>query len=444
MSLPNAIHGATFKVLGIGLLALLMFIPLAQVRELVAERASREEAAKTAIAARWGDEQMLGGPVLVVPVRYKIEQDKGWRTVEVREFVLPDRLNVSGTLEPEIRQYGIYETPVYIARLHLVGEFSPSDIAALTCAGCEPQWDQAQLRVPISDVRGVREISSIRFNGADARFGPDDEGVAGIAAVSATVIVPSAANAPLAFGFDLTLAGTARLAILPLARQTQTKLSANWADPGFDGAFLPVSRNVSDKGFEAQWQVLDVNRRIPQHWRESDGTTNINPAAASFGVSLVQVTNPYQRNERAGKYGILFIGLTFVAFFLFEVLRRLRVHPVQYLLVGLALCTFYVVLLALFEQIGFGFAYFFAAAILVLIIAGYTAAITHSRSAAVVMGGMLALVYGLLYGLVVSEDYALLAGSLGLLIVLALVMYLTRRVDWYALASVPAARSPNA
>ncbi|MEO8460408.1 MAG: cell envelope integrity protein CreD, partial [Dokdonella sp.] len=357
MNLPNGIHGATFKVLGIGLLALLMFIPLAQVRELVSERASREEAAKAAIASRWGDEQMLGGPVLVIPVHYRVEQDKGWRTVEVREFVLPDRLNVSGTLEPEIRQYGIYETPVYVARLHLEGDFLPKDIAALGCTGCEPQWDQAQLRVPISDVRGLREISPIRFNGTDVRLGPDDGGVAGIAAVSAAVIVEQGASTPLAFAFDMTLAGTARIAMLPLARQTQAKLGANWPDPGFDGAFLPVSRTVNDKGFEAQWQVLDVNRRIPQHWRENDGNSNINPAAASFGVSLVQVTNPYQRNERAGKYGVLFIGLTFVAFFLFEVLRCLRVHPVQYLLVGLALCTFYVVLLALSEQVGFGFAY---------------------------------------------------------------------------------------
>ncbi|HJT96892.1 MAG TPA: cell envelope integrity protein CreD, partial [Rhodanobacteraceae bacterium] len=255
-----------------------------------------------------------------------------------------------------------------------------------------------------------------------------------IAAVTAPApLDPSTLAGTLPFSFTLTLAGTERFAVLPLARETDVHLASPWPDPGFDGAFLPATRRVGASGFEADWQVLDLNRPLAQHWRESE-----NVAAAliawSFGITLTQPAGSYQQNVRAGKYGVLFVALSFVAFFLFEVLRGLRVHPVQYLLVGLALSTFYVVLLALSEQIGFGWAYAIAAAAVVAIVGGYSAVVLATRRGAMLLGALLALVYALLYGLVVSEDYALLMGSLALLAAVAALMYLTRRVDWYALS----------
>jgi len=180
--------------------------------------------------------------------------------------------------------------------------------------------------------------------------------------------------------------------------------------------------------------VLDLNRNFGQHWREGVQNSD-NVAAAAFGVSLYQPASVYQQNVRAGKYGILFVALTFVAFFLFEILRKLRVHPVQYLLVGVALITFYVVLLALSEQIGFAWAYLAAAAVVVLMVGGYAAAVLNQWRAGLILGGMLAIVYALLYGLVVSEQYSLLMGAIALLAVVAALMYLTRRVDWYAYAA---------
>src|SRR5690606_4668150 len=181
------------------------------------------------------------------------------------------------------------------------------------------------------------------------------------------------------------------------------------------------------------WQVLDLNRRIPQRWNERQADA-IALAASAFGVALVQPASPYQQNVRAGKYGVLFIALAFVAFFLFEVVRGLRVHPVQYMLVGLALCTFSVVLLALSEQAGFALAYACAAGASVVMVGGYASAVLAQRRAGWMLGGLLGLVYALLYGLVTSEDHALLMGALALLAAVALLMYLTRRVDWYAMA----------
>jgi inner membrane protein len=190
--------------------------------------------------------------------------------------------------------------------------------------------------------------------------------------------------------------------------------------------FLPAQRTVDEKAFSAQWQVLDLNRNYGQHWQE--GANAVDPDAAAFGVNLYQPADLYQQNERAGKYGALFIALTFVAFFLFEVLKKLRVHPVQYLLVGLALTTFYV-----------AFAYLAAAAAVVLLVGGYAAAVLRARRAGMLLGAALALIYALLYGLVVSEQYSLLMGALALLVVVAALMYLTRRVDWYTYA--PTAQS---
>ena len=428
----QAFHGATFKVLGIALLALLMLIPLSEVNGLIGEREGRAREATQHIAERWGAQQLLGAPVLVVPVKRQILQDKTWTSIEEREYILADHAAFTGKLAPEMRRYGIYETAVYTADLTIEGRFDAADIAALGASGAEPQWRRAELRVPIADVRGIRRISTLKFGERDLAFGPAADGVAKVASVSAPAALdPTTLSGTLPFSFTLTLAGTERFAVLPLARKTDVNLSSTWPDPGFDGAFLPAAHRIDAGGFEAQWQVLDLNRRLAQHWRESESPGAIGESA--FGITLTQPAGSYQQNVRAGKYGVLFIVFTFVAFFLFEVRRRLRVHPVQYLLVGIALCTFYVVLLALSEEIGFGWAYAIAAACVVAIVSGYAAVVLRAHRAGMLLGAMLALVYALLYGLVVSEDYALLMGSMALLAGIAGFMYLTRRVDWYAL-----------
>ena len=432
------LQGATFKVLGIAALALVMLIPLAQVNDLVGEREGRAREATQKIAERWGAQQLVGAPVLVVPVRWQVQHDKEWTTVEETEYVLADRASIVGNLTPAVRAYGIYETAVYTTEISVEGRFAATDLAALATPGVEPQWQRAELRVPVADVRGIRYVSTLHFGDRELTVGPSD-GVANIGAIGAPAPLDgSKLGETLPFSLKLTLAGTERFALLPLARETDLHLSSPWPHPGFDGAFLPKAHHVGASGFDADWQVLDLNRRLAQHWREHDAPGAL--SEASFGITLTQPAGSYQQNVRAGKYGVLFIALTFVAFFLFEVLRGLRVHPVQYLLVGLALCTFYVVLLALSEQIGFGPAYAVAAACVVAMIGGYAGVVLAARRAGFVLGALVAVIYGLLYGLVVSEDYALLMGSLALLAAVAALMYLTRRVDWYGLTPSAAVR----
>ena len=435
------LHSSTFKVLGIGFLALLMLIPLAQVQSLIGERNAMRTTAVSSIAQSWGGEQQLGGPVLAVPKRVKVQTNNGWIVQESTEIILPDQLTIRATMAPEIRRYGIYEAPVYTSEIKMSGHFLTSDVQSLSGSETTYLWDRAELRMPIADVRGLRRVSGLRIAGDEHNFGPSEHGVGNVASIAVAFDPTKSQSDRLPFELDLILAGTESIDFLPLARRTEVALSAPWPDPSFSGAFLPAERHVDAQGFEAHWQVLDLNRQFGQHWQQdAERAPNLNGAA--FGVSLYQPASIYQQNERAGKYGVLFIALTFVAFFLFEVLKKLRVHPVQYLLIGLALTTFYVVLLALSEQIGFGWAYGAASIAVVLLVGGYAAAVLRTRRAGTVLGGVLALVYALLYGLVVSEQYSLLMGALTLLAVVAALMYLTRNVDWYSAAGLRGV-SPN-
>jgi inner membrane protein len=446
MQVRNWTQGVTFKAMGVGVLALLMLIPLAQVQSLTAERQGLEGEARARIAERWGGLQMVGGPVLVVPVRHQVQSDKGWISQDEPGYLLPERLAVKGTLATEVRQYGIYASPIYTATLEVSGQFRADSLAALSALGGEPQWARAVLRIPISDVRGIRSLSAMKIDGAEIAFGPGSEGLGNITATEiAWPIQTDGAAVDHAFAFDLRLAGTAELKFLPLARETDVNLSGSWPDPSFAGAFLPDRHSGDKAGFEAHWQVLDLNRSYGQQGSVAE-LNAFTLQQSAFGVELFQPVGTYQRNERAGKYGILFIALSFVALFLFEALGRWRVHPVQYLMVGLALCTFYVVLLALSEQIGFAWAYAIAALAVVAIIAGYAAAASRTRRAGATLGALLALVYVLLYGLVISEQYSLLMGAIALLAAISALMYLTRRVDWYGLglgADNPAGRMPS-
>ncbi len=426
----------TAKVLGIAALALLMLIPLGQVNSLIAERQARADEAAAQIARRWGAVQHVGGAVLAVPVqRTTMRGERAVRSEEM-EYLLPDRLSMHATLLPELRSYGLYSSVVYTSELKVEGRFALRDLETLAGDGGEPQWQRAQLRIPITDVHGIRRASSLHVGDQVVEFMPSDAGVAGMPAIAASVALQAAVGGQdtLPFSFDMTLAGSEQLALLPLARNTQARIEGAWGDPGFDGAFLPAQRQVDGGHFTADWQVLDLNRSIAQHWRES-GSARVDLDGSAFGVSLTRPANPYQRNTRAGKYGVMFIALTFAAFFLFEVLRGLRVHPVQYLLVGAALCTFYVVLLAWSEQAGFALAYLMAATVMVLLIGGYAAAVLGQWRSGVLLGTLIAFVYALLYGLVSSEDYALLMGSLALLAMIGALMRLTRKVDWYAMGT---------
>lgn len=438
------LQSITFKVLGIGALALLMLIPLLTVKDLIRERVEQREEALRSIARGWGSDQRVGGPVLAVPRDVEVTKTDGWvmtadgrgakpaettSTEQRTEFRLPETLDTTAELAIERRRYSIYEAPVYVAHLHMKARFVAAQLAGLNAPAYHP--DGATLRLPIFDLQGLREVVGVRINGSERYFEPG-EPVSDTPAVSVPLQATDLKQ-ELLVEVELQLAGTVSLQFMPFARTTTLEVRGPWGDPSFIGAPLPVQHDIKKDAFSARWQALDLNRSYRQSWMAGDAQAQ-NLGNSAFGVSLFEPGNLYLQNTRAGKYGLLFVALTFIAFFLFEVLKRLRVHPLQYLLVGLALCTFYLVLLALSEQIGFGLAYVIAATAVVLMIAGYAAAVLATWRGGLTLGVILGAVYGLLYGLVVSEQYGLLMGALSLLAVVGLLMYLTRRIDWYAYA----------
>jgi inner membrane protein len=444
MAMGSWMRSWTAKVLGIGLLALLMLLPLWKVQSLVEERQGMRQSAVDQIAQGWGGEQVLGGLVLAVPTRQAVAGTPG----EIRErtdtaLILPDTASMDVAMTVDRRRYGIYEAPVFASTVQLRGRFLASEIAQLRQLDSATwQGDKAELRLVVADLRGLQEVSELTINGRPQRFSSSAATFGGAwPVVTVPLDLDGLDGQSLDFALSFRLAGTQSLQMLPLARTVDVRMRAPWPDPSFIGAALPVERTVDGRGFSARWHMLDLNRRYGQSWHESDTRVDSTIAASAFGVALFQPVDIYQRNVRAGKYGLLFITMTFVAFFLFEVLKRLRVHPVQYLLIGAALTSFYVLLLALSEQIGFGLAYAVAAASVVLMMGGYAMSVLAARRAGLLLGGALALVYAMLYVVLAAEQYALLIGAIVLVLTVALLMYLTRCIDWYA--GIPTAAGPT-
>ncbi|MET0616806.1 MAG: cell envelope integrity protein CreD [Luteibacter sp.] len=428
-------HTITAKVLGIGMLALLMLIPMFMADGLVRERQAMRDAASARVAEGWGGPQAIGGLVLAVPTHTETRDADGKRLVVLdgTQVLLPDEQVVLADLHVERRRSGMYDVPVYTGEVTLRGRFLAEDMRRFA-ADATTSWStaKAELRLLIADTRGVQAIGSVLVDGKPARLSSSTARIDKYTVLSTPIPFDAGRTQPLDFALTLRIAGTESLSALPLARTNSVRIRAPWPDPSFSGAFLPGQRSVTGKGFDASWQVLGLNRPYGQQWDADSLEMRGRVEASAFGVKLVQPGGVYQQNDRAGKYSLLFIALTFVAFFLFEVLQGLRLHPVQYLLVGAAMVSFYVMLLALSEQIGFGPAYAVAAATVVLIVGGYAAAALRARRAGLTLGGVLALVYAILYGLIGAEQYALLIGSVVLVAVVALLMYLTRRIDWYA------------
>ncbi len=347
----------TAKVLGIAMLALVMLIPLSQADGLVRERQAMRDAAFTRVAEGWGGPQTVGGLVLAVPTRYETQGSDG-KVVSVRdgtEIVLADEQSTVADLAVDRRRVGMYEVPVYTGEVTIHGRILPEDLRRFTTdTGAAWYPAKAELRLLIADTRGLQGITALTVDGHTARLSSSTARMGPYTVLSAPVPVDPGRDTPLDFALTLRIAGTGSFSALPLARTNTLRIRSPWPDPSFTGALLPGQRSVGARGFDATWRVLDLNRAYGQHWDVSDANVAARLEPSASGVKLYQPGGVYQQNDRAGKYGLLFIALTFVAFFLFEILKGLRLHPVQYLLVGAAMTSFYVLLLALSEQIGFG------------------------------------------------------------------------------------------
>ncbi len=425
------------KLLSVGFLILILLIPANMVESLIWERQSTRENAVMEVSSKWGLAQTISGPVLSVPYK-QYSRDSENRLVETTEYAhfLPDSLRITGSIEPEMRSRGIYDVVVYNANLQLKGVFPRPSFTEWNIPNENIRWENAFVAIGISDMRGIRTNIMLDRNGEQVPFEPGIETnqVLGSGASARTPVDPTDSAATMAFTFDLDLNGSDMLYFTPVGRETVVDLRSEWADPSFDGAFLPEQREISAEGFSAKWRVLHLNRNYPQAWRA--GSFDLH--SSDMGVRLMVPVDQYHKSLRSAKYATMLISLTFLIFFFVEVLNRRRIHPVQYILVGLALCVFYALLVALSEHISFDLAYAIAAIAVIGLIIAYSVPMFKQRRLTLLLGGILVLLFGFIFTIIQLEDLALLMGSIGLFLVLAIVMYLSRKVDWYSIQSTNA------
>jgi len=431
---------AMARLVVMGLLLLGMLIPLQMIQSVVSERTTRRDAALQEIGSTWGGFQTLGGPVLMVPYRSVwIDPDGAMKQTQVRAYFLPETLDVAATLEPLVLQRGLFKVVVYRAHLTIRGTFLRPDVTTLRPVPSQTLWDDATISVGIADPRGIAKRLVLNWMGKDVPLEPGADEVAiftsGLhARTSGLAVVAERGTIP--FTIELDVNGSRDLRILPTGSQTSLQIASTWPHPSFIGAPLPASRETGATGFSARWTVPYFSRGYPPQWTGhavDRAQMKAQADASSFGVSLLQPVDIYQQAERAVKYAVLFIVMTFVVFFLWEIGRARLLHPIQYSFVGFAMCVFYLLLVSLSEHLGFDVAYVGASVATTVLIALYSARVLGGRVEGISMGGGLVALYGFLYLLLRLEDYALLAGSIGLFTMLALLMFATRRVNWYEL-----------
>lgn len=429
-------NSVTFKIFSIGILILLMLIPTSMVESTIREREYRQEDVVNEISQKWSNEQIVSGPIISVPYKFyfKDEDSEKIKTLKKYAHFLPEQLKINGDLTSELKKRGIYEAVLYETDLNLSGSFNPVLFDNWKINSDDILWDEAFIALGISDMRGINNQLSININDIEVKFNP---GIPNKDVLSSGVSVPlnltdSTYNVKRNFNIDLSLKGSKTLEFLPLGEETDVSLTSNWEHPKFDGNFLPDDWKYKEgekKGFDANWKILQLNRNFPQQWLGSE----FRPQNDAFGLDLKVGVNQYQKNMRSAKYAVLIISLTFILFFFVEVINRKRIHPIQYLLVGFALSIFYTLLLAISEHSSFGLAYIVSSIAVISLIVIYMQGMLKNKKITSGLGAVLSLIYAFVFVILQLQDYALLMGSIGLFTVLAIIMYYTRKIDWYNL-----------
>lgn len=415
------------KGLFIGFLILVMLIPVAYLINLIREREIRQNEVIDEISSKWASAQNIQGPVIIVP--YIVPATEKEPEQKHHIYLLPEKLDVNGAMLPEVRQRSLYQVTLYRSEMTLAGNF---DFSALDKMGLPRErilWNECSLILGLDDSRGLEENVALDWGSSKMTM---DAGVPNNQVVKngLNVKVSLDTQESTAFQIRVKLKGSEYLYFTPVGKTTQVSLNSPWQHPSFDGQYLPYEKvNITDKGFTARWKVLQVSRNYPQIW--TDETAKYEIANSAFGVKLIQPTDGYSKTDRSVKYAILIIALTFTVFFFIEIFQKKQVHPLQYILVGIALCVFYTLLLSISEYTGFNPAYLIATVATVSLISLYVWGIFKQLKIAAGLALALGGLYTYIFILIQLQDYALLCGSIGLFIILAVIMYYSRKIDWY-------------
>jgi inner membrane protein len=442
-----------FKLGIIGFLTLLLLIPSAWIQSLIVERQNRQQEVIKEIADKWSGSQLVQGPVMVLPYKTMIQQKDNagkliYEEVLTNIYILPEVLNITSTANPKELKRGIFDAVVYDAKIKVRGKFS---MLELKKSGINPDkilWNKVKVDIGLSDLKGLKNNPIITLADQKHSVEPDFTDLKLFS--NNLVIIPDLStdrNTALTFSFDLDLRGSTALNFLHLGKSTVVKVEGNWSNPSFTGRYLPENRTITDTTFAAVWNLPFFNRSYPQQWIAENTTFNtdiqdakdtIEPVVSSgnnttdpyFGVNFILPIDQYQKTMRSTKYSVLVILLTFISLFFTELLQKKKVHLLQYILIGVAMIIYYTLLLAFSERVGFNWAYLIASVSTVTLISVFIATLLNNKTPALIFGSILSTFYCFIFVIIQLQDLALIFGSIGLFITVAILMYLSTKIDW--------------
>ena len=414
----------TIKMGVLVFLGLLFLIPLQMIKLVILERQKNSNAVRSEISDQWAIRQYVTGPVLNIPLK-TIPKNKDENVSFQTWHILPDQLEINGEIHPEIRHRGIYKAVVYDSHLDFTGEFLIPD--SYSIQDFEIQWKEAYYTLGITDNRGIRGNVKIETDSSEyeAVPGVKDTDLFKSGITFTPVITESISSHN--FRISLNLSGSEGLFFIPVGKTTKTKISSTWNSPSFTGRFLPSKRTINSSGFIAEWLITNLNRNFPQSWIGSAYNINEN----FFGAELFLTLDHYQKAIRCAKYGLLFIALTFMVLIFLELTSEAKIHIFNYFLVALALALFFSLLTALSEHIGFSAAYLLSSVATIIMLTIFAKSFFAERKAVFIVSGLLVSLYAFIYIILSLNDFAFLAGNIGLFILLAIVMRFSGKINLF-------------
>ncbi|CAL2056644.1 cell envelope integrity protein CreD [Tenacibaculum sp. 190524A05c] len=450
-------HSISARMLMVGLLILILLIPLSYVKDLIRERQYNQKAVINEINQKWGGEVLLYGPMLKVPYKtYKIKHIYNQATKTNQEetiesiryaYFFPNQLGIQTTVNPQQKKRGIYETAVYGSEININGNFTKPDFSELDIQEKDILWEKSKLIIETSNLKGVSSLVEIQFHknkyAFESKYDNDhtnsngdvyDANARSYSYLNLHKLESKSIkkeDLPLEkaveFSLKMNVNGSKQIRFIPVGKETNVNIKSNWTTANFLGEYLPYNPDkIKEDGFDAKWKVLDINRPFPQ--QSFNGIPNLKKYA--FGVNFMIPVDQYQKSERSAKYGFLVIALTFLVFFLIQTMSKIAIHPFQYLMIGIALTMFYTLLISISEHSNFLKAYIIAGTAVVVLITLYSKSILKTFKFPMFIGISLTALYTFIFIIIQLESYALLVGSVGLFVILASVMYASRKIDW--------------
>lgn len=435
------------KLFSIGFLTLILLIPASWIEELIQERQSRANEAILEVSDKWSGQQTITGPVLMIPFT-KIEKSRRWSDGKQLEeliesvhqaYFLPEGYQVKCTVSPEVLHRGIFDVAVYKSEISMQATFALPDFSTWSIPDSQVHWKEAVLINGITDLRGISENPVIKigdkqlYSNATSDIGliliPEEETNPRLvqSGVVTTLGWSTRMDAVSDFSIQLSLKGSERLYFLPTGQSTVIQTDGQWPSPSFEGKFLPESRTIHESGFTATWKVLSFNRPFAPQWIDKEQSL----AGSEFGVRLLIPADQYQKSTRTAKYGQLIILLAFTVLFLLEVTTKIKIHPFQYILIGAALILYYTLLLSISEQVGYNTAYMIASIATTVLVTLYASSFLKRKSIMALFSGLMVCFYIFIFIIIQAEDFSLLIGSIGLFMIIGLLMYFSRNINWY-------------